>query len=165
VKAFERWAREHPEHGSTIGFRLNALNSPWLNWKIDIVDEYKEALRARDLGDDSLMRVFINSRLARPYRMQGKRVEVDLYHERREVYPCHKAGAEIPEGVVLLTAAVDVHDDRLIYDIVGWGAGRESWGIETGEFRGDPRGGFERRLGPDRPATSTSVSSATPMGS
>ena len=53
------------------------------------------------------------------------------------MYPCHKSGTEIPDGVLLLTAAVDVADRSLAYEVVGWGANRESWGIETGEFPGD----------------------------
>ena len=91
------------------------------------------------MGDDSLLRVFYNTKLARSYRPAGKRVEVDLYRERREVYECHKVGAEIPDGVLLLTAAVDVMDSYLCYEIVGWGKFKESWGIEAGDIRGDPR--------------------------
>ena len=135
----ERWAHEHADHPSAIGFRLSALNSPWLDWRIDIIDEFKEARRVEELGDDSLMRVFVNSRLAQPDQLLGKRIEADLYNERREPYPCHKASAEVPDRFVLLTAAVDVHDDRVIYEVAGWAAGRQFWGIETGEFRGDPR--------------------------
>jgi phage terminase large subunit GpA-like protein len=135
----ERWRFDNPNHHSTAGFRLSGLNSPWLDWQIDLVDEYKEAKRVQDMGDDSLMRVFVNTKLAKPYRVLGKRVEIDLYHDRREIYPCYESGSELPEGVVLLTAGVDVQDTYLAYDITGWGRARESWGIETGEFQGDPR--------------------------
>lgn len=135
----ERWRFDNPNHNSTAGFRLSGLNSPWLDWQIDLVDEYKEAKRVQDMGDDSLMRVFVNTKLAKPYRVLGKRVEIDLYHDRREIYPCYESGSELPEGVVLLTAGVDVQDTYLAYDITGWGRARESWGIETGEFQGDPR--------------------------
>ena len=37
-----------------------------------------------------------------------------------------------------MTAAVDVQDTYLAYEVVGWGKGRESWGIEAGEFQGNP---------------------------
>jgi phage terminase large subunit GpA-like protein len=136
---FERWRFDNPSHNSTMGFRMSGLNSPWLDWQLDLVDDYKEAKRIADMGDDSLMRVFVNTKLAKPYRVLGKKVEVDLYHDRREVYPCHEVGAELPDGVLLLTAAVDVQDTYLAYDITGWGKARESWGIESGEFQGDPR--------------------------
>ena len=136
---FERWRFDNPSHITTMGFRLSGLNSPWLDWKIDLVDEYKEAKRVSEMGDDSLMRVFVNTKLAKPYRVLGKRVDIDLYHDRREIYACHAQSSEVPDEVILLTAAVDVQDRYLAYDITGWGRARESWGIETGEFQGDPR--------------------------
>jgi len=39
---------------------------------------------------------------------------------------------------VLLTAGVDVQDDRLEVEVVGWGAGEESWQIEYHVLYGDP---------------------------
>jgi hypothetical protein len=94
---FLRWRFDRPEHESTQGFRLNGLNSPWLDWRINLVGEYREAKRIADMGDESLLRVFFNTRLARSYRLLGKQLDLDLYHDRREVYPCHKSGAEIPD--------------------------------------------------------------------
>jgi phage terminase large subunit GpA-like protein len=135
---FERYRYDNPTHNSTEGFRMSGLNSPWLDWQIDIVDDYKEAKRIADLGDESLMRVFVNSKLVKSYESTGRKIDIDLYHERREIYECHSKGVEIPDGVVILTAAVDVQDTWLAYDITGWGRARESWGIETGEFQGDP---------------------------
>jgi phage terminase large subunit GpA-like protein len=41
--------------------------------------------------------------------------------------------------VILITAGVDIADSFISYDVTGWGRGKESWGIETGEFQGDPR--------------------------
>jgi phage terminase large subunit GpA-like protein len=46
---------------------------------------------------------------------------------------------EIPDGVLILTAGVDVGERFLNYEVVGWGKGRESWGIEYGILDGDPR--------------------------
>jgi phage terminase large subunit GpA-like protein len=133
-----RWIHAEPEHYAQ-GFWFSGLNSPWLDWARDICGPFKEAARLARLGDDSLLRVFYNTKLARSYRPAGKRVEADLYHERREVYACHGTGAEIPAGVILLTAAVDVMDSYLSYEVVGWGKFKESWGIEAGDIRGDPR--------------------------
>ncbi len=131
-----RWisAKVHP---NTRSFKINGLTSPWLVWQ-DLILEWKEANRVLAFGDNSLMRVFINTRLARNFEAVGKKVEVDLYGVRREVYDCRKKGAELPDGVILLTAAIDVQDSYLAYEVVGWGRGRESWGIEYGEFQGDP---------------------------
>ena len=41
--------------------------------------------------------------------------------------------------MLLLTAAIDVQDSFLSYEVIGWGAFKESWGIEAGDVRGDPR--------------------------
>jgi phage terminase large subunit GpA-like protein len=46
---------------------------------------------------------------------------------------------EIPAGVLVLTAGVDVGEKVLTYEIVGWGRARESWGIEYSILDGDPR--------------------------
>jgi hypothetical protein len=55
-----------------------------------------------------------------------------------------------PEGVKLLTCGVDVQKDRWVYEVVGWGAGKESWSID---YRGDPRRHGQRRpSGSDRRA-------------
>jgi len=38
----------------------------------------------------------------------------------------------------MLTAGVDVQDDRLEVEVVGWGAGEESWSIDYRVLHGDP---------------------------
>lgn len=51
----------------------------------------------------------------------------ELLARRREMYNC-----EVPQDVVCLSAAVDTQDNRLEYEIVGWGREKESWGIKYG---------------------------------
>ena len=46
--------------------------------------------------------------------------------------------AEIPDGVLCLTCGVDTQDDRLEYEVVGWGHSGESWGIKKGIIMGVP---------------------------
>lgn len=43
---------------------------------------------------------------------------------------------EIPEGVLFLTAGVDVQKRKLVYVVRGWGVRQESWLIEHGELHG-----------------------------
>jgi phage terminase large subunit GpA-like protein len=50
-----------------------------------------------------------------------------------------KSIPEVPTGVLVLTAGVDVGEKMLNYEVVGWGRGRESWGIEYNFLDGDPR--------------------------
>lgn len=59
---------------------------------------------------------------------------------RREDYGTCEDGTpvELPEGVLVLTCGVDTQDDRLEYEVVGWGHYGESWGIKKGVIMGDP---------------------------
>ncbi|MBK7189645.1 MAG: phage terminase large subunit family protein [bacterium] len=52
---------------------------------------------------------------------------------RREHYP-----AVVPLPVLVLTAGVDVQDDRLEVEVCGWRTGEESWGISYRCSGGDP---------------------------
>ena len=78
-------------------------------------------------------KTFVNTVLGEPWSEESLEVTEDALRDKREDY-----GAELPEGVLMLTAGVDVQDDRLEYEIVGWGAGKRSWGIEYGVLPGSP---------------------------
>ena len=51
---------------------------------------------------------------------------------------CEEYGAELPDGVLLLTAAVDVQDNRLEYEICGWNENEECYGIIRSVVAGQP---------------------------
>lgn len=120
------WRVTNPA-GDFPGFHLNALYSPWASW----ADLVREWLRAQ--GDVQRLQVFINTKLGEPWEDRTGQLEVDGLAERAEDY-----GAEVPKGVGLLTAAVDVQGDRLELLIRGWGAQEESWGIRHVRIYGDP---------------------------
>lgn len=110
------------------GFHLNALASPWERWGV-IIKEFKEAKK-----DKEMLKVWVNTYLGEPWEdLSGEKVEEDALVKRREAYSC-----EVPEGVLVLTAGADVQDDRIEVEVVGWGMGKESWGIEYVTFWGDP---------------------------
>jgi phage terminase large subunit GpA-like protein len=48
-------------------------------------------------------------------------------------------GAEVPDGVIVLTAGVDTQDNRLEVEIIGWGRNFENWRILKKILIGDPR--------------------------
>ena len=129
-----KWVHKYPNR-KIKGYFLNALPSPWVDWQI-LVDEWLEANRAKRMGDNSLLKVFINTRLAETFEDYAVRVESHTIYERREEYP-----AEVPDGVLVLTVGADVQDiqKRINYEIVGWGANYESWAIEYGTILADPR--------------------------
>lgn len=84
--------------------------------------------------DDPLMRqTFINTTLGLPYEDAGeKALSERTLLERCEVFP-----AEVPDGVVLITAGVDTQDDRFEIEVVGWGRNEESWSIAYDVIEGD----------------------------
>lgn len=120
-----QWVASKPFNG-VAGFHLNALYSPW-SVLTDAVEEFLAAKR-----DPMRLKTFINTFLGETWEDQGEGVDDYAVAQRREEYD------GIPEDVVLLTAGVDVQDDRLEVEVLGWGAGEESWQIDYHVLFGDP---------------------------
>jgi len=110
------------------GFHLSALYSPWYTW----AELVREFLAAKD--HPNKLRVFINTRLAETFEERGDAPEWQRLYDRREPYP----PGTCPEGVVFLTAGVDVQQDRLEASVWGWGYDKESWLVDHQVFEGDP---------------------------
>lgn len=108
-------------------FFLNGFSSPWLTWA-EIMREWLEAQ-----GIPSMEQVVYNTRFGLSYKMAGEYDDETVFLDRRDSYD-----AELPDGVLLLTAAVDVQKNRLEYEICGWGAGEENFGIMRGVVMGEP---------------------------
>lgn len=108
-------------------FFVNAFASPWLSWR-EIMKEWLDAQ-----GDPEREKVVVNTRFGETYAQVGAFENEQIFLNRREKY-----GAELPEGVLMLTAAVDTQDNRLEYEIKGWGTGEECWGIKKGIILGMP---------------------------
>lgn len=122
-----RWVPRHPGR-KWRGFHLNELASPWKRWD-EIAEDF---LRAKHDGVEA-MKVWHNTALGLSWEERGELDMDDLLLRRRQMYNC-----QVPGEVLVLTAAVDVQDNRLEYEIVGWGAGKKSWGIQYGVLMGDP---------------------------
>ena len=108
-------------------FWLNGFSSPWLTWT-EIMREWLEAK-----GNPQREAVVMNTRFGQSYQLRGEYDDENVFLERREDY-----AAELPQGVLLLTAAVDVQANRLEYEVAGWADGFERWGILRGIVRGEP---------------------------
>ena len=125
-----RFIAENPE-AETRGFHLNTLASTFCGWK-EIVQKFLVAKEQLDQGNPEGMKVWVNTELGETWEERGDTVEdVELFN-RREIYE-----AEVPDGVLVLTAGVDVQDDRFEVEVVGWGIGKESWGIRYQKIYGD----------------------------
>ncbi|WP_206156878.1 phage terminase large subunit family protein [Candidatus Roseilinea sp. NK_OTU-006] len=128
-----RWEPGNP--GSAIaGFHLSELYSPWRSWG-ELAAEWLAAQ-----GNVERLRAFVNTSLAELWDDQVVgQVSEDELLARRENY-----GPQLPDGVALLTAGVDVQDDRLECSVWGWGRSEESWLIEHRIIPGDPTLGPEQ---------------------
>lgn len=119
------WRAERPFNG-VAGYWLNALYSPWFPWRKLVAQFYKVK------GHPQKLKVFVNTRLAELWDEPGERVESSPLFARREDYP-----EEVPAGALALTCGIDVQDDRLEAEVVGWGLGDESWSIAYHFLYGD----------------------------
>lgn len=116
------------QDSSKRGFHLNELASPWKTWA-EIIEDYKEA---KVTGVEAL-KTWTNTALGETWEEQGEQLDESGLLDRREEY-----GTQCPAGVRVLTAGVDVQKNRLEVEVVGWGKGKESWGIEYRQIPGDP---------------------------
>ncbi len=113
-------------------FHLNEMYSCFRKLG-DIAQSFIEKKRSGDL------QTFINVSLAESYEENGEGVRDDLLIDR-----CEDWGDLIPSEVVCLIAGVDVQDDRVEIEVVGFGGGmdheEESWSIMYRTIYGDPSG-------------------------
>ena len=108
-------------------FFVNGFTSPWMTWS-KIMREWLEAK-----GDPEREKVIMNTVFGESYKQKGAFEDEQIFLRRRESYR-----AELPNGVLLLTAAIDTQDNRLEYEVVGWGKEEECWGIRKGIVLGAP---------------------------
>lgn len=118
-------------HRGSIGFEINALYSPWLHW-YEIATEFITASKAAKEGKPELLKVFVNTLLGETWDTDQEGSDIKGLEQREEEY-----NAEVPTGVLCLTAGVDTQPDRLECEVVGWGVGEESWSINYFVVRGD----------------------------
>ncbi len=123
------WRPENPS-ASRVGFALSGIHSPWQSWK-SFAELWIRASRDKDRHG---MQEFYNLKLGESWAEEQTKqvVTVEALESHR-----HEYEAEIPDAVLLLTAAIDVQDSRLEIEIVGWSVGRESFGIEYIILPGD----------------------------
>jgi phage terminase large subunit GpA-like protein len=115
----------------TIGFHVSALYSPvgWLSWQ-QIARDWEAAQ-----GKPEDLKTFKNTVLGETWQEQGEAPDWERLLERREDFPL----GVVPPGVLILTAGVDVQDDRLECDVWGWAEGNSSWLVDHIVIPGSPR--------------------------
>jgi len=129
-------------------FNINGIYSPLLSW-------YDMALGYEDSKTGPVKKqAFDNLKMGRPHRESGSRPNPGKIIDNRGKY---KSG-EVPDGVLYLTAGIDVqrgsatdpnNPARLEMEILGVGAGYRTWSITYQRFEGDvtdPYGGAWEKL-------------------
>ena len=113
--------------GRHTGFHLSSLYSPagWYSW----ADAANDFLAAKRSGIEQL-KTWINTVLGESFEEQGEQADPNELIMRREEYP-----DDLP--ILWRTVGVDVQKDRLELELVGWGEGEESWGLEYVILPGD----------------------------
>lgn len=134
-----RWLPDAPDGTPRVpavrGFHLSSLYSPlgWLSWA-HLVSEWITAINATRGGDDTLLRVFINTRLAETYEVRGDRVAGHDLQRRAGDFPLRQVQA----GLYVCTMGVDTQGDRLEAYVWAWGRGMERQLVDRAVFYGDP---------------------------
>lgn len=80
-----------------------------------------------------ILRTWVNTYLAESWEEESERINTNELIERREQFadPC-------PDGVLVITAGVDVQADRLEALVVGHGKADELWFLDHRIFYGSP---------------------------
>ena len=137
------WRPTAPGDGQHLSYHTPGMYSPlgWLSWA-RMVREFEKATEAMKRGSRELLQSFVNTRLGECWEETMDKIEKRPLLARAEVYARDEEGKPIPRvvpaGVGVLVASVDVQGDRLEAQVVGYGAGEESWLIDWRQFHGDP---------------------------
>ena len=121
--------RSRNSDSAVRGFHINELYSPWVTFG-EMAVSFVEAKKFPDT-----LKTWINTALGETWEESGEGLADGVLLDRVEHY-----AAQVPAEVSLLTCAVDVQDDRLELEVMGWGVDQESWGIEYHVLYGDPAG-------------------------
>lgn len=124
--AHGEWRAEAPFSG-IAGFHINELYSPWVKWA-EMVGGFLKAKRLPET-----LKVWVNTSLGETWKEATEGVDPSGLLKRKENW-----GRIAPEGVMVITAGVDVQDDRLEAEVIGWGVGQESWSLQYHVLHGDP---------------------------
>ena len=127
LKMTGKWVHIGGENPLKKGFWMNQWASPFATW-LETINEF---LAAKD--DPMTLQTVVNTAFAETWDEPGEQLEPNDILLRAETYT-----AEVPEGVKVITAGVDVQDDRLECHVYGWNENEECWAIDIAYLYGSP---------------------------
>lgn len=116
-----------------VGYSLNSLYSPWRRWS-GVVRDFLDANKSAKAGDITKLKRWTNLELGQTWEDQGDGADTHALEKRAEAYSLRV----VPDGGIILTAAVDVQMNRLEVATVAWARGEECWIIDHRILHGDP---------------------------
>jgi phage terminase large subunit GpA-like protein len=117
--------------GTSAGFHLSSLYSPWRKWR-EIAASWEKAAMSESRSVATI-KAFKNSELGEAWVEEGEAPDWQRLLERREDY---RIGS-VPAGGLLLVGGADVQKDRIEVSIWAFGRGKESWLVEHRVLMGD----------------------------
>jgi len=121
-----KWIATAPFTG-TAGFHLNEIYSPWVRLG-DMASNFIAAKR-----NPETLKTFINTSLGEPWEEDAERIDGHSLIGR-----CKESFQPAPNAVLAVTCGVDVQDDRVEVERVGWGVEEQSWSLDHKIIYGDP---------------------------
>lgn len=121
-----------PPDTDIYGLWVSGLASPWRTFG----QRAERFLKAVLSGSQEKIQGVINTGFGELFRLGAD--EPVAWKEIIEAREPYRFG-EMPDGVRVVTAGVDVQSDRLVYVVRGWGVRYESWLLDAGELFGDTR--------------------------
>lgn len=119
------WIAQKPFAG-TAGFAINGLCSPWT----PLADGVRDFLSVK--RNPEQLRVWTNTYLGETWEDAGEQIDDFELADRREEM------LSVPDDVMVLTAGVDVQDNRLEMTVQGWAKDDESYVLDHITLYGDP---------------------------
>lgn len=125
---YGKWIAEKPEVINHYGFWINELYSTLSTWQY-VIEQFIPAKE-----NPFKLQVFVNTVLGETFDDNTTEIPESALMARAEQYNSQK----LPEGILLLTSAVDFQKDRAECTVIGWGLNEEMWIVEHQIFYGDP---------------------------
>lgn len=125
------WRATADGNGKHAGFHIWAAysfspNATWGHLATEFLDSKDDPLK---------LKTFVNTALGETWEEEySARLDAEGIGDRAENYDM----LTVPKGALLLTAGIDVQDNRIAVVVKGYGVDEESWLINWTEIHGDP---------------------------
>jgi len=120
---------EEETPNSTASYWISGLSSPWQTFG-QLAETFIKAYASRE---PERIQAVINTAFGELYRQSG---EAPAWEEVLALRSDYDQG-DLPSGVQLITAGVDVQKNGLYYVVRGWGFNSESWMLDHGYLLGE----------------------------